>query len=261
MPRHTAVIVLRWDVFRLNDPEDWEDTLMPKIAFLELRDELEASHSMAAIKSAVSRFANRLGYQWFAHLSAYGSEVETASNYPKPWQILYHLHGFAELDPVVMAAINADCVFSWDGETFALDASEEQKAFLDAALGYGICSGTSIPVFGGFGRTSLLTLASPNLRGFCILESPILAANIATLVDVHTKRCRFDEPPVHAVKLTTRENTCLTWAARGNKVAQTATILGTAERTVEFHLRNAKRKLHAENTTHAVALAVRQQII
>lgn len=234
---------------------------MPKTAYLELRDELEAAQSMPQVKSAVRTFANRLGYRWFAHLSAYGSDVETMSNYPKPWQVVYHESRFAEIDPVVMVAMRAEEAFSWSADTFSLDATHEQRVFLQIAREFGVSAGTSVPLIGGLGRTSLFTLASPGRREGCRMNCPVLAAMIATLVDVHAKRCRHDEPPVHQVRLTTREKSCLNWVSKGYKDSDTAKLLGTTERTVEFHLRNARRKLMAENRTHAVALAIRQEII
>lgn len=234
---------------------------MPKTAFLELRDELEAAHAMSAIKLAIARFGTSLGYCWYAHLSAHGSEVETFSNYPRAWQVDYLAKGYADVDPVVMTAITTESRFAWNGATLALDASPSQRAFLDEARRFGICAGTSIPCVGAYGRTSLLTFATSEPDTEFEFDCPILAATTATLVDVHAQRCQRDERPAHAARLTAREKTCLTWAANGNKAALTGRILGTAETTVEFHLRNAKRKLGAQNTTHAVALAIRQQVI
>lgn len=45
------------------------------------------------------------------------------------------------------------------------------------------------------------------------------------------------------VKLTERELEALTWAARGKSSADAAVIIGISERTVNFHLDNAMRKL------------------
>lgn len=234
---------------------------MPKTAFLELRDRLEAAHTMSAIRLAVARFATSLGYCWYAHLSAHGSEVETFSNYPRAWQIDYLAKAYADVDPVVMTAITTESCFAWDEATLAKDASPSQRTFLNEARDFGIRAGTSIPCVGAFGRTSLLTLATSAPCTEFDFDCPILAATTATLVDVHAQRCRRDEAPAHATRLTAREKACLTWAANGNKAAVTGRILGTAESTIEFHLRNAKRKLGAQNTTHAVALAIRQQVI
>ena len=61
--------------------------------------------------------------------------------------------------------------------------------------------------------------------------------------------------------LSTREREVLTWAARGKSAWETAGILGITTRTVNKHTQTAFRKLGAANRTHAVALALQQQLI
>ena len=67
---------------------------------------------------------------------------------------------------------------------------------------------------------------------------------------------RIDDAP-----LTLRETQCLAWAARGKTMADTAQILGIAKRTVEFHLDNARAKLDALTVSHAVAEAIRRELL
>lgn len=62
-------------------------------------------------------------------------------------------------------------------------------------------------------------------------------------------------------RLTARELECLRWAALGKTTAETASELQVAERTVEFHLANATRKLDAPNKTRAVVLALEYSLI
>jgi DNA-binding CsgD family transcriptional regulator len=57
-------------------------------------------------------------------------------------------------------------------------------------------------------------------------------------------------------KLSEREATCLQWAALGKTSRETAIILGVSERTVNFHVQNACRKLRARNRRAAVATAL-----
>jgi DNA-binding CsgD family transcriptional regulator len=57
-------------------------------------------------------------------------------------------------------------------------------------------------------------------------------------------------------KLSEREAACLQWAAAGKTSRETALILGVSERTVNFHVQNACRKLHARNRRAAVAMAL-----
>lgn len=57
--------------------------------------------------------------------------------------------------------------------------------------------------------------------------------------------------------LSERERECLLWVSMGKTAWETASILGRSQRTVEFHLKNATRKLDAANKIHAAALAIR----
>ncbi len=57
-------------------------------------------------------------------------------------------------------------------------------------------------------------------------------------------------------RLTEREVQCLTWAARGKSSWETAQICRISESTVNFHLKNAQRKLGAANRCHALAKAL-----
>jgi DNA-binding CsgD family transcriptional regulator len=56
--------------------------------------------------------------------------------------------------------------------------------------------------------------------------------------------------------LTDRERDVLAWAGRGKSVLDTADILTLSEDTVKTHVRNALKKLNANNKTHAVTKAI-----
>jgi LuxR family transcriptional regulator, quorum-sensing system regulator BjaR1 len=72
---------------------------------------------------------------------------------------------------------------------------------------------------------------------------------------------RFHHLAENGVGLTDRERDVLAWAARGKTVADTAEILTISEETVETHMRNAMRKLDANNKTHAVAKSIYLSLI
>jgi DNA-binding CsgD family transcriptional regulator len=61
--------------------------------------------------------------------------------------------------------------------------------------------------------------------------------------------------------LTPRELDVLRWIARGKTAGEIATILGIGKRTVDEHAASAVGKLGAANRTHAVVLAIQQEII
>ena len=56
--------------------------------------------------------------------------------------------------------------------------------------------------------------------------------------------------------LTRREIEVLTLTAIGNMRNEAAEILSVTEDTIKAHIRNARRKLHALNTTHAITIAM-----
>ena len=74
-------------------------------------------------------------------------------------------------------------------------------------------------------------------------------------------RLAADQTPQAPVlsALTGRERDCLRFVADGLRTAELAHRLGVSEGTVEYHLRNARRKLGARTRDHAVALALRAE--
>lgn len=63
-------------------------------------------------------------------------------------------------------------------------------------------------------------------------------------------------PDSPEAKLSSRELECLRWRAKGKSDWDTGQIIGISERTVKFHLENARTKLDVMNTTHAVSKAL-----
>ena len=62
-------------------------------------------------------------------------------------------------------------------------------------------------------------------------------------------------------KLSERELECLEWVSLGKTSWETAIILGVSERTINFHLLNAAKKLNVYGRQAAVALALRQNLL
>ena len=70
---------------------------------------------------------------------------------------------------------------------------------------------------------------------------------------------RLLEAPVGEVvnSLSRREREVLAWISAGRRQADIAATLGLSERTVENHLRLARRRLGVATTAQAVRLAIR----
>jgi DNA-binding CsgD family transcriptional regulator len=63
------------------------------------------------------------------------------------------------------------------------------------------------------------------------------------------------------VHLTGREREVLTLLAQGLQLDEIAQRLGIGSETVRTHVRKATERLGAANRTHAVAIAIRQNLI
>ncbi len=61
--------------------------------------------------------------------------------------------------------------------------------------------------------------------------------------------------------LSDRELSVITWLKYGKTSWEVARILDITENTVNFHIKNIKRKLNATNRQHAVAIAIAKGIL
>jgi LuxR family transcriptional activator of bioluminescence operon len=62
-------------------------------------------------------------------------------------------------------------------------------------------------------------------------------------------------------RLSERELSVLIWLKHGKTSWEVSKILNITENTVNFHIKNIKRKLHASNRQHAVAIAIAKGIV
>ncbi|XSC43478.1 helix-turn-helix domain-containing protein [Bradyrhizobium sp. RDT10] len=73
-----------------------------------------------------------------------------------------------------------------------------------------------------------------------------------------------DAPPVRApglFSLTRQERRCLQWCKEGKTNWEISEILSISEKTVEFHLANAMKKLGAPNRITAVVSGIKLGLI
>ncbi len=71
----------------------------------------------------------------------------------------------------------------------------------------------------------------------------------------------MDATNVDDVHLTGREREVLQLLAQGRQLEEIALALGIGSETVRTHLRKASDRLGATNRTHAVAIAIRHNLI
>jgi LuxR family transcriptional activator of conjugal transfer of Ti plasmids len=233
------------------------------LAFRDFVDALETANGEAGFKGAADRFASRLGYRWFAYLGFSEPALKVLSSYPGSWARQYIERRYEAIDPVVGLARSSQRSFQWDRRTLRLPSASQQRFFSEAAK-FGIHSGVTVPIRGGFGRFAAFTLAGNMDAGVEVRSTEVLdllqLAGLYYHAHVYAKLqlglARLADAP-----LTQRERQCLFWAARGKKMPETAKVLGITTRTVVFHLENARSKLGASTVAQAVAEAAHRGLI
>lgn len=144
--------------------------------------------------------------------------------------------------------------------------SSRAPAFFAEARKYGLVTGCTHPVHGPDAHWSVLSFIKD--RGGTQAEAEIDAALAECYLIagyVHDAAARLARSPRDECasrsfsapsRLNERERQVLTWAAAGMTAAQIAAVLPISRRTVIFHLSNARRKLGAANSTHAISMAL-----
>ncbi|MEZ0472069.1 helix-turn-helix transcriptional regulator [Luteimonas salinilitoris] len=124
-----------------------------------------------------------------------------------------------------------------------------------AAGDFGISAGITIPSFMRGVDWAFMTFSTDStqdLREFDLLVGPAVHFVSALQVSVD----RLLRKPAPCRELSRREREVLRWAAIGKTSWEISMILGISERTVNFHVRGACRKLHVPGRRAACARAV-----
>lgn len=227
--------------------------------FNALMEASDLAQDERGVKQALQNFANATGFERFAYLNVRSGDVRALSNYPTEWQEIYLQGNYAAIDPVVTTAKRAMHPFPWSQNENA-GSSPGAVRFFNQAADFGIRSGLSIPVRGGFGRTALLTLASDRPSAAANIRDTVHAITAVAFVHVHLNRLAR-APHSTTIELTPRQSVCLAWSSMGKTTDEIADLLGISERAVRFYLRGARDRLGATNTTHAVRIAVEKDLI
>ncbi len=173
-----------------------------------------------SFERVATRVTQRLGFRWFAYLRIVEDAPKLISSYPKSWTGRYFDLHYEQLDPVVRRARLEHDLFSWGSGASTPAGTREQRKFFEEATTFGIESGVTVPIRGGFGRMAAFTLATDD-RAMRPERLVAKSKDVVQLVGLyfHTHAAVrlgavCDQPDADDV-LTQRERQCLAWAARG----------------------------------------------
>ncbi|MCA6107970.1 autoinducer binding domain-containing protein [Bradyrhizobium cenepequi] len=183
-------------------------------------------------------------------------------NFPADWCHRYFDRNYHVIDPVVRRTPMLPGPFLWDelAKQYQLQAAEH--VVLDEAREAGLKHGMSIPLFGPFGRVSVVSFASP----FDDADPQYRMSHLNALAwHFHVAFAEIARPSDIScngkVTISEREKDCLRWVAEGKSSWEIGMILRVSENTVNFHLKNAIRKLGTTNRTQAIVRAIRLNLV
>ena len=179
--------------------------------------------------------------------------VELVSNYPKQWQAHYASEQYWARDPSVAYASRNSSLRLWDDQLF----SGEQEMW-SGARSAGLRHGWFMSSLETSGAGSMLTLA----RSSEPITATELAANaqkmswLATATHfAYVKALLPQQLREPQYQLTSREIEVLRWTGDGKTSSDIADILTISDNTVNFHIKNAIKKMGANNKTAAAVKA------
>jgi DNA-binding CsgD family transcriptional regulator len=184
-----------------------------------------------------------------------------AMSFPAQWRDRYVERKYHEIDPVVRRTPTMPGPFRWDrlAQLFRLEPGE--RLVLSEAYEAGLKHGVSVPLFGAWGRVAVVSFASSRddvdeERRLSHLNA--LAAQFHVAFSEIAHKVENGRP---VVQLSPRERDCLSWAAEGKSSWDISIILAISENTVNFHIKNAMKKLRTTSRMVAVVKAIRLNLI
>jgi DNA-binding CsgD family transcriptional regulator len=223
--------------------------------------------SFADLQDELVRASRGLGFQHYILRARYpnlrtGFNEICFDDCPEGWRRYYLKHGArADTDPVRARALQQTTPILWR------ELLPQAPTLLRKAREFGFATGVIYPTHAPAGQWSALTLIKADggveaERAILetMAESHLLAAYVHEAAGRIIRR-RLDssvsvQQPAPDLALSERERQCLVLAARGKTAAEIGKSLDISERTVTFHLTNARKKLGTASSPHAVVRAV-----
>jgi len=218
--------------------------------------EIERATALAQVQQAVRAFAGPFGYDRFVLFSASSARDEVLER-------IYWVEGdwfgdgltidadnYVRRCPVTRHILETREPFFW---TKTRQADGDRYRVVRRPLGSGP-HGLQVPVFGPLGLEGAMSLGGGQVDSSA--EVRVLLAMVATAAFFSARRL-LEAPGTQVVrKLSDRERQVLAWTAAGRRQADIAATLGLSERTVENHLRAARRRLGVATTAQAIKTAI-----
>ena len=224
-----------------------------------------AAATLSELKLAVHQAIELLGFRYFVYggclpLPRIGAHELSFDNCPPLWP--GNRTGFAPLRYALLEGMPV----AWR------QLHRHDPAWFAEAHTWGLRSGMTYPVRSTGGPWSLLSLVRDDegpeaerkmrlvlARGHALANA--VHESVEYIVWVRLGPLLCPDPVPLEFNLTIRERDCLALAAAGKTAGDIARAMSISQRTVFFHLSNARKKLGAHNSRHAIMKALSLKLL
>jgi LuxR family quorum sensing-dependent transcriptional regulator len=190
-----------------------------------------------------------------------GENVFIHKSVPEGWWTDYHALSLKAPSPVITMAKHCLAPVTWTECLKIFEPIGVDRWAYELGLKYGMRDGLTCPIGGArwvimyWSRKVLSDRLSPQLRALVFMAASFAAIRLEQIVTPDAQRIGK-----HA-SLTARELSVLRLASNGLRTRKIAEMLELGEETVRSHIKKAQTKLAARDRIHAVAEALRLQLI
>lgn len=227
---------------------------------LEFVQSIEEINDPVAVAAAFQSFILQLGMRTACCMKVpeHGEDVAEhvlMNTNPSEFVEQYVERDFVKRDPMVVEMFRTFQAYAWSDVLARRKLEDDQKEIFYSGSDFRMNVGFVVPIFGATGYAGLASITGESGT----LTNPIRAALQLSSIYVHNKLLALRRrKELRRIHLTPRESECMRWAASGKSDWDIGEILGISEKTVNFHLENAKRKYGVATRVQAVVAAIRQ---
>jgi len=189
-----------------------------------------------------------------------GENVFIHKSVPNGWWDDYSQLSRKAFAPIITMARHCLAPYTWTECLRMFDPVGIDRWAYELGLKYGLRDGLTCPVGARWvvvywSRKPLSRTLSPQLRALLFMAANFAAIRLEQIVGPDPRRIGS------RLALTPRELSVLRLASNGHRTKRIAELLELGEETVRSHIKKAQMKLGVKDRLHAVAEALRHQLI
>lgn len=193
---------------------------------------------------------------YYSHHTKSGAKLiyDWASPALRSWHQHYLEQHYADIDRTLESSAQSLLPLFWDVQQQLKQAKNKREARIrQESIEFGIDKGLNISIHGPEGELLVLVLHQRNNEKGLLLweQKQFLWIAITQCYFHYLRKLLLTEVKTH-IKLTRREQQCLTLTAKGVRLERIAHTLGISPRTVNYHVQNVNKKLGVSNKYLAV---------